>query len=119
MGNRLPIPLTLLWRPAVLGTMVYVTLFAVVGTFLLATTPLGDYGELLGAPRVAGLTVFQLLTGVHVSIGAVLVVDLRGASQGPPGIRRAHLIGGVLAILLIVGVQVVLLAMRRVAESGG
>ena len=95
-----PAPTSFVLRPGVVAVIVYVGLAAVWGVWRICTATLPETGgdepfRLLTTPRLTSITV------LHAGLLLVLVAEGLVARRSGSGLRRGHLVGIALAVLVV------------------
>jgi hypothetical protein len=122
LSLRFPLEARIL-RPTVVATIAYVTLMVLFFLWTILTLRSPDVGmapehavDLLG-PRVAGVAFVDVLTAVNVIWLVVLLMDFFAARRAPAILRRGHVAGVVLGMVVVAVMQFALYELTQVAEQ--
>ena len=109
---------TRIWRASVIGTTIYVFLFAITVIWILHVSNRSEYTSHILSPFYAGFSLYQIVSFVNIAWFFTLVVDLAVLMRRSPrkGIL-GPLCGNVLSIIAIVTVQWAAEGLKRVAEA--
>ncbi len=106
-------------RPSTMATLAYAFLLIVATLWLVSTQRAETFADVVLAPKFAGLSLFWILTAIHVLWFGFLLFELRPAWQAPPGVRKAQVGGVAMSLALVAAAQSAVLAMRIAAQTVG
>lgn len=111
-----------LWRHSVKVTTLWALLLILLFVTMVWTQDAARLESLVLGPKLLGLSAAQVLTAGNLLLGIYLLLDLTKAWRMRGPVRRGHVAGVVLAIVLVcalqVGVEVVAAAATRLARGG-
>ena len=117
-GSRWRRQHTRIWRASVVGTIIYVILFAIMVIWILHASNHSEYTSHILGPFYAGLSLYQIVSFVNIAWFFALVVDLVVLMRRSPRKGILGPLGGVvLSILAIAVVQWAAGELKRVAEA--
>ena len=109
---------TRIWRASVVGTIIYVFLFATTVIWILHASNRSEYTSHILSPFYAGFSLYQLVSFVNIAWFLTLVVDLVVLMRRSPRKGILAPAGGiVLSIVAIATVQWAAGELKRVAEA--
>lgn len=97
-----PSPTSFVLRPVVIVVLVYVVLVSIWGIWTLLTVQAPESGE---TGRMLSRTALVLVTATHAVLLVALAVDGLLALRSGPGMRRGHLTGVALSIVVLAVLQ--------------
>ena len=106
-------------RPSTVVTLAYAFLLIVATLWLVVSQRSEGFSDLVLAPRFAGMSLFWILTVIHVLWFGFLLFEVRPAWQAPPGVRKAQVGGVAMSMALVAAAEFAVITMRNAALAVG
>ena len=106
-----------IWRPTVLGVMVYVSLLAILVIWVICTLRTDTFHAAFLDERFLGFSLYEIWTAANAVWLVAVALELKPALRAPRLIRRGQVSGVIGAFLVLVVVQVLAQAMKGAAEA--